>query len=185
MRFFILLILFLALACQSPETQVQSNILNIDSLLNTQGKLLGKVSLNKTLKVGDSEFKTQPLSVQLLSELEPFREISQVNRPIYKNNYRVTIYPDSQSNLTVKEYRAKSYAPVKSLRLFYLKNLSQLKRLEATLTTEDFYQSSEKNFSLDFSLLGDTLRMESYSISGSQQYFWSVPQHFLVKASIR
>jgi hypothetical protein len=185
MRFFILAMLIVMAACQSPELPAHSNILNIDSLLNTQAKLLGKVSISKTLKVGDSAFKTQALSVQLLSELEPFRDISQINRPIYQNNYQVTVRPDPQSNLTIKEYHAKKYAPVKSVRLFYLDNLSQLKCLEATLATEDFYQSSEKKLSLDFSLLGDTLKLESYSISGSQLYFWSVPQHFLVKAGIR
>jgi len=184
MRFLFLTILFVTAACQSPEPQVSSHILNIDSLLNTQAKLLDKVSLDKTLKVGESEFKTQ-VSAPLKSELEPFREISQINRPIYQSNYQVTVHPDTQSNLTIKEYRAKNYAPVKLLRLFYLDNLSQLKRLEATLTTEDFYQSSEKNLSLDFSLLGDTLRLESFSISGSQRYFWSIPQHFLVTVGIQ
>ena len=45
-------------------------------------------------------------------------------------------------------------------------------------------REEERNLSLDFSLLGDTMKLESYSISGSQRYFWSVPQHFLVKADI-
>jgi hypothetical protein len=184
MRFVFLVMLFVMAACQSTEPPVRSKLLNIDSLLNTQAKLLGTVSLDKTLKVENSEFKIQARSVQLLLELEPFREISQMNRPIYQNNYLVSVHPDTQSNLTVKEFHSKDYAPVKTLRLFYLDNLSQLKRLEATLATEDFYQSSERNLSLDFSLLGDTMKLESYSISGSQRYFWSVPQHFLVKADI-
>jgi hypothetical protein len=185
MRLAILLVLCAAVSCKQPAPPSRSSILNIDSLFNAQINLLDTVSIDKTLWVGDSEFHTKASRVKLIEELEAFQELEQINRPIYKGQYEIATAPDNQSNLTVREYQTKTNAPIKSLRLFYLNDISQLKRIEAILSTQDVYQTSEKKMTLDFTLLGDTLRLESYGISGSQQYFWSVPRHFSINAVVQ
>jgi hypothetical protein len=185
MRFAIVMVLWVAASCKQPAPTSRSKILNIDSLFNAQIDLLANVSIDKTLRVGDSIFNTKALGVKLAHELEAFRELGQINRPIYNSLYETATTPDKQSNLTVREYQTKTNAPIKSLRLFYLNDISQLKRIEAILSTQDIYQTSEKKITLDFTLLGDTLRLESYGISGSQQYFWSVPRHFSINAVLQ
>ncbi len=185
MRFIFLLALIALAACKPPATpSVQSNILNIDSLLSAQAKLLSTVSIEKTLMVGDSTFQRQTLQVNLEKELELFKEIGQINRPIYQRAYHTSIKPDTQSNLTIKEFQAVEDVPVKTIRLYYLNEPTQLKRLEATVATEDLYQSSEKKLILDFSILGDTVRLKSYGVSGDQQYFLGAPQYFSMSTTI-
>jgi hypothetical protein len=185
MRCLFLLILGLVAACKplAPPV-VRAHVLNIDSLIDAQIKNTPVTTIEKTIHVNDSTFQSKANKVELKKELVAFQELNLVNRSIYRDSYQLTVESDKHSNLTVKSWIATKDAPVKSLKLFYLDKMDRLKRIEAELSTNDLYAQSSKKLSLDFSILGDTVRLETYSVSGTQQYFWSAPRYFSVDAVI-
>jgi hypothetical protein len=185
MRFVFLLTLVLVGSCKAPAPSSPTQLLNVDSLLDAQLKVVQASTIEKTIRVNDSTFRSVETSPALKKEFLAFRELGLMSRPIYRNTYQLTVQPDTQSNLTVMAWTANEEAPVKSLKLFYLNKLDRLKRLEAKLSTTELYTQSNKTLLLEFSILGDTVRLETYSISGRQRYFWGAPQYFSVDAVIR
>jgi hypothetical protein len=185
MRFAFLIVLGLVASCKPPAPPMRSQFLNIDSLLDAQLKVVQPSAIEKTILVNDSTFRSDETKPALAKELQAFRELGLMSRPIYRDAYQQTVLRDTQSNLMVKTWTAKEDAPVKSLKLFYLDKIDRLKRLEAEFSTTELYTQSNKKLSLDFSILGDTVKLETYSISGMQRYFWSDPRYFSVVATIR
>ncbi len=185
MRFLFLSILGLVASCKPVVPPVRSQLLNIDSLINAQVRNIRVATIEKTIHVNDSTFYHRVINPELKNELVAFQELNLVNRPIYRDSYQLTVQSDKQSNLTIKSWTATKDAPVKSLKLFYLDKIDRLKRMEAELGTSELYAKSSKKLLLEFSILGDTVRLETYSISGMQQYFWSDPRYFSVDAVIR
>jgi hypothetical protein len=182
---FIFLLLVLLSACQKPQIVSHSGILNCDSLLNAQLAGLTSMTLEKKLSVNGVEFQsTTTGKIDWAKELEAFRELNQINRPIYRDAYQIKNTPDPQSNLTIQIWTAKTKVPIRTLRLFYLEKLNNIKRMEAEIEFNEFYHRSSKTMRLDFALLGHP-RLESYEISGSQQYFWGASNSILVEGSIR
>ena len=175
----------LLMSCQKTVPSTQASILNIDSLLDAQQQRLKNPKADKKIEVNDSIYGLDSAGLNLSKEFEIFRELEQLNLPIYKGGYIVTTHPDVKSNLTVREYRAKTELPILTLRLLYLDQPNKLKRVEAEFVRKDFYSESYKKLQLDFSLLGDTIRLESYHISGVQQYFWGTPNHFSITSIIK
>lgn len=184
MRFLFLVIIGLVASCKPVARPVRSQILNIDSLLGAQIKMLPVATIEKSIRVNDSVFQFRTVNTELNKELVAFQDLNLVNRSIYRDSYQLTVQPDVQSNLTVRIWTAKRDAPVRSLKLFYLDKPDRLKRIEAELSSQDLYTQSSKKLQLDFSILGDTIRLETYSISGQQRYFWSNPRYFSVDAVI-
>jgi hypothetical protein len=185
MRFFFLLVLGLVAACKPVAPPVRSQVLNIDSLIYAQIKNIPVATIEKTIRVNDSTFYSRIINPELKNELVAFQELNLVNRSIYRDSYQLKVESDKQSNLTVKAWTAIKDAPVKSLKLFYLNKMDRLKRIEAELSTNDLYAQSSKKLSLDFNIMGDTVRLETYSLSGMQRYFWSGPRYFSIDAVIR
>lgn len=182
---FIFLLLIVTSACQKPQIVSHSGILNCDSLLDAQLAGLTSMTLDKKLFVNGVEFQSITTDkIDWVKELEGFRELNQINRPIYRDAYQIKNTPDPQSNLTIQTWTAKTKIPIRILRLFYLENINNIKRLEAEIVFNELYHRSSKKLRLDFTLLGHP-RLESYEISGSQQYFWGAPNTILVKGNIR
>lgn len=184
MRFVFLLILGLVAACKPVAPPVQSQFLNIDSLLEAQVNMISKATLEKTIQVDDSVFQARLDIAGLKRDLEVFRELNLMNRSIYRDSYTLSVSPDRQSNLTVKLWTNTTDAPVKSLKVFYLDKMDRIKRIEAELGSRALYAQSGKKLQLDFDILSDTLLLESYSISGSQRYFWGAQRYFSINAVV-
>jgi hypothetical protein len=85
----------------------------------------------------------------------------------------------------VKTWETKYNLPLKSLSVYYLKDFSKIKRLEATLEQRNFVFSSTKNLSMEFSVLGPNPMTDKYEISGHQKFFWEEPQYFSLKGHIQ
>lgn len=185
MRFLFLLITGLVASCKPVAPPLRSKFLNIDSLIDAQIKNVPIATIEKTIQVNDSIFYYRLINQELKKELVAFQELNLVNRSIYRDSYQITVQSDKQSNLTVKAWTATTDAPVKSLKLFYLHKMDRLKSIEAELSTNELYAQSSKMLKLDFSILSDTIRLEAFSISGKQRYFWSTPRYFSVDAVIR
>lgn len=184
MRFLFLCLVTMA-ACKPPVQEAASNIINIDSLLDAQVKVLAAYGIEKSVSVGDSVYLTKAnAAVNWGAELEAFREIGLANRPMYGNAYSKSVARDAQSNLQIVTWAAKSKVPIKQIELYFLPVENRLKRLVATINMEDFYLTTNRTLTLDFSLLGELGRLDSYKISGSQNYFWFEPQKFSVNSIV-
>ena len=187
MRWVTIVIALITLSCQDQNQQT-SNQINIDSLLDYHLKNLNEsgATLNKISKINNNvkatELKSQ--NIEWENELAPFRSIASINKPIYSSSYDITVKSDNKSNLTVKTWTAKNNLPIKSLKAYYLKDLTRIKRLDATFEQKSFVFSSIKELSLDFSLLGPGPTTNKYEIYGYQKFFWEEPQYFSLEGII-
>ena len=184
----LILLTWLALsACNPLEKKLVNDIPSIDSLITAQTSGLKDYTLVKRVSVDDSIFRvvTVRSPINWSKELEPFREISQINRPIYQRAYAQSLTRDRQSNLMIKTWLAKTTLPFHEIKLYYLPNENLLKRVEAHFTVRDFYLTVTKKLVLDFSLLGEVNRLESYHISIVQKHFWAEPEYFYVDGLIK
>lgn len=177
----------LLIACSPPEKEIASTTINMDSLLHAQAKILSGRGIEKSVSVGDSTFASTKIntSVNWNDALEAFRELGQVNRPIYRHAYEQKETRDSKSNLMIRTWTAKTNVPVSEIKLYYLPGPKRLKRVEAFINMKDFYFTAHRKMILDFTLLGELNQLESYHISGSQKYFWSAEQKFSVNCIVK
>ena len=178
---------FLILACSQAKQEKQVLQFNLDSLLDFHARQLSKTGarLNKSTSLKDTvKFLTGAIqTVSWEKELEPFRMISAINKPIYRNAYTVTVERDPKSNLMVKSWKAKANEPVRLVKLYFLNNLSTLRKLETVVEKRNFIVSSRQKLEMDFNLFGNS-QLERFAISGSQKFFWDNPQPFSLTAIV-
>ena len=185
------LILFVALtlfSCRKQLPVLPVLQINVDSLLDYHIRNLrsGDYSLEKVSRVGNHKATTSTHSKEInwSNELEAFRLISLINKPIYSDRYEVREAPDEKSNLTIKSWTAKEPLPITSLKVFFLKQPYQIKRMEAVIEQSNFVFSSSKELSLDFHVLGTRPTPGGYKISGQQKFFWEAPQYYSLEAIV-
>lgn len=100
------------------------------SQLSQQARVLGKTSQVSGTK-SDTTFL--PSGAGWRSELEVFRELEIINKPIYRNEYSIQDpVKDTQSNLKVRQYLSAN-APITNLRFYYHNDFSGLKKLKPPL----------------------------------------------------
>lgn len=185
----ILISLFLV-SCGKRSTNLQlSSQINTDSLLDYHISVLSNSNalLTKSLKINNSvqTADVDDSKINWANELESFRTISLINKPIYLTSYNITFENDKKSNLLVRKWEVKQDLPLKKLKIYYLKDLSQIKRLEATIEQRNFVFSSTKQLSIDFGVLGADRMVDDYEVSGHQKLIWGEPQDFSIKGHVR
>ena len=178
----------LLLAC-SGNSQRRSMLFNVDSLMDNQIKALvrHKATVTKqALLKGVNEVTTLTPSDSSAwnDELAIFLELDIVNKPIYKDSYKVERYPDTKSNLTVKAFSTTDELPISSLKLYYHNSLPHLRRLEAHYQEANSLYKSARYLKMDFeNIYGETL-LTSYSISGGQHMFLDDSVQYFINAKI-
>jgi len=190
LKFFFLPVVFLVgLGCKQPDKPLSFFPINPDSLIDSQLRWFSHqpTSLKKITSVSSSVLETE-LSFDKIKwgkELEPFRALSLINKPVYRYGYEVSVSPDPKSNLTIKSWTAKNRAPIRMIRIFYLNTPDQVKRIEASLEEKNFIFVTQKELQLEFSLMGSPIELERYKIAGYQKYFWGSPGSFSLEAFVR
>lgn len=189
-RFFPVLI-FLAIAVSSCNQGNQtSKLYNIDSLLTEQVKVLavGKPKLQKLAVLGSNNDTLTyiPDSAAWSRELEIFRQLEAMNKPVNRPNYLVddNLY-DPGSNLTVKAFTALEPLPVRSVRVFYDTDIQKPRKIEAIYDEENTLYKSSKNLLLEFQQINNKTLLTSYSIDGGQKMILSDSVTFSVKGRIQ
>jgi hypothetical protein len=176
-------------SCQKPSTQNQGLLFNVDSLINYQINSLQqrKPVLHKLTVAGDelNETVLENTKVDWAKELEMFRVISVINKPIYRSAYAITITPDIRSNLTVKSWTAIQDVPVRIIKVYYLDDPHQIRRLEVYLKDENFVFSSHRTLKLLFGSLESPPQLQEYSISVYQKFVWDMPHNFSLRGQIQ
>ena len=185
--FFIGVIFFLA-GCETKSVSKQT-YLDIDSLIDVQIKnlTLAGAHVEKTAVLGNTSDQSQfvPDSTGWSSELDVFRELNTINKPIYKDQYVITDgEKDSNSNLIIRTYQAKDDLPVRSLSLYYYKSLNSIKKLKAVYNKENILYSTERTLTMNFDEVKGKHLLADYSVSGIQKMIVSDTVRFSITCHI-
>jgi hypothetical protein len=188
---FLSTLICVAIALSSCNQVSQTTKLyNIDSLLSKQVQLLaaGKPKLQKYAVIGTNNdtLSYVPDSAAWSRELEIFRQLEAMNKPVNRSNYLVddNLY-DPGSNLTVKAFTALEPLPVRSVRVFYDTDIQKPRKIEAIYDEENSLYKSSKNLLLEFQQINNKTLLTSYSIDGGQKMMLSDSVTFSVKGRIQ
>jgi len=183
-NFCVLSAMLLALAgCTGKPSATQNTFYNIDSLVSSQINSLKSRELNKTVSIGEKQeqIKITPDTTQWKNELEIFRLIAQVNKPSFRDAYLVSDVRDTNSNLMVREIKAQREVPVPLMKLFYLRSLDDLRKIEATVVEENAVYSNSRRMVLE---LARNHELHSYRVEGFQKMVMSDSVRFVIEGTV-
>lgn len=147
----------------------------IDSLVTAQVTTLTELQaeLYKEAVLGqkrDTTIYSPSDTLAWLRELEIFRQLNAINKPVNKESYIVddNLY-DPGSNLTVKAFTSKEKLPVRSLRVFYDISIERPRRIEAVYAEENALYRSSRLLVMEFQTFNNKTLLTSYSVNGGQK----------------
>ena len=119
------------------------------------------------------------------NELEIFRQLQAINKPVNRDNYLVDdgLY-DPASNLTVKAFSTSANLPVKYVRVFYQDSLSKPRKIEALYDNKNTLYASSRLLTLEFGRFKNKLVLTSYAIEGGQQMKLGDSVMFKIKGEV-
>ncbi len=164
----------LALASCQHNPTASKNYFDINSLIDQQLVYLTKAgaSLSKSASIDSVRDKTnfQPDSASWANELEVFRHLDIINKPIYVDSYNVTDgEKDTNSNLIVRSFVANKEIPVKSLKLYYQESPQKLRKLEAVLSEKNSLYYTTRKFSMELEDVNELMVLSRYNVQGVQK----------------
>jgi hypothetical protein len=188
-RFFSLIIsIVLLTACNKQNEKYDKAYFDFDSLVNAQVDVLTKVhsTLAKSVsldgKVDQSSHTTD--STLLAQELDVFRQLDLINKPLYRNTYEVIDgEKDTQSNLRVKRYKAKTPAPIAFVTFYYHDDFTQIKKIESVYQETNSLYATKRQLQLEFDDSTGTMVLSKYRMTGSQKMILSDSVKFTIEAS--
>src|SRR5438132_834959 len=101
------IILLIVSACNQTEVKYKKSYFDFDSLINRQVMALAKTKWKKmsVLNKKQDSVSIQPDSLQWSNELDVYRQLDAINKPVLKGNYSVEKKKDIHSNLTVRSFK--------------------------------------------------------------------------------
>jgi hypothetical protein len=183
---FLTTLLFLSCA---TEKQNEVTLYNVDSLFKTQiNYLLRHEAVIDKKAILDGVERTTSInpkdSLSWNEELTIFFELDVVNKPIHMTKYKVEQYADSRSNLSVKSFSTTEDLPVKFLKIYYEKSMSQLRKIEAQYNESNSLYASKRFLTLEFENIYNKTILTSYSIAGGQKMFLDDSVQYTIDANI-
>jgi hypothetical protein len=167
-----------------------TKLFHIDSLLNAQVQVLAdsKATLEKQATIGsasDHSAYTPADTTAWNRELEIFRQLRVINKPINRTNYIVDdgLF-DPHSNLTVKAFSAIENMPVRYIRVFYQDSVQRPRKIEALYQDENPLSKSGRLLTMEFQQAGNKSILSSYSITGGQKIIFGDTVVFDIKGKI-
>jgi hypothetical protein len=178
MRFLPGLVLALfVFGCREQTAVYDKPYVDLDSLVNEQVHLLvaAKAHLRKVAWVGTAkdEKSWQPDSAQWANEFEVFRQLDWMNRPGFKGGYDVRSERDTQSNLQVDVYTAKRPSPVPLLKMYYLDQRANLRKVEACYRESNALFVSERRLVWELEDAAQHPVLAAYRLEGFQKMITS------------
>jgi hypothetical protein len=174
--------------CDDKPTTQKKPFYNLDSLVTFQiDHLKGRYELNKLVEIdGKKEaISFVPDSLQWSHELEIFRQLDQINKAAFRDTYVVNETRDTNSNLTVREIRTQEEdAPVSVVRFFYLRDLSDLRRIEGTLQDGNPIYMNQRRLTMEFEPANSIHLVQRYRIEGLQKMVADDSVRFVIAGEI-
>lgn len=181
--------LVVLMACGQERTQ--NTLFDIDSLVATQAMALTsmKAVLHKEAFVGtgkDDTVYSPPDDAAWIAELEMFRKLNAVNKPVSKSSYIIddSLF-DVSSNLTVKAISAvDDELPVKYIRIFYDDDLNSPRKIEALYDDRNEMYASGKILKMEFQKVNDKNILTGYAIQGGQKMILGDSVTYVIQGKI-
>jgi hypothetical protein len=178
----------LLVGCAPKQSVTETTFYNIDSLVSAQINTLksGKHQLSKLVEIDGKQETTQlvPDSIQWANDIEIFRQLAQVNKASFRTEYSVNDVRDTNSNLMVREIKSTSDVPVPLVRLYYLRNLGDLRKVEATLVEENTLYINTRRMIMEFERVGNTSLLHRYRIESVQKFVAKDTARFVIAGEI-
>lgn len=183
-----LVVMLFAVGC-AKKTSVTDPFFEIDQLIDEQIKTLKDTgaSVDKRAEVGDAKDASifVPDSAQWANELDAFRQISSINKPIYKEAYRIEDgLDDKRSNLKIRRFSTERNIPVKALDVYYQDNIEKLRKIEAVITDQNALFFASKKLTLQFEEHQEKLSLSSYTIQGVQKMMLRDSVNFIIESKV-
>lgn len=186
--FSVLLILILLGSCQSRKQLPV--FYPIDSLLTEQIVHLTEIHarLFKSATLSgrtDTIHYTPGDTLAWTQELDVFRKLDIINKPVNKDNYRIDDGRlDPGSNLKVKAFESTEEVPVVYLRVYYQGTMQKPRKIEALYREANVLYSSSRLLSLEFQQIEDNTVLTSYEIRGGQKMVMGDSVEFHIRGKV-
>jgi hypothetical protein len=147
----------------------------IDSLVSSQIRHLTTIraGLFKEASLSgktDTVHYTPVDTLAWIKELDVFRKLDIINKPVNKGSYRIKDgLIDSGSNLTVKAFESLKDLPVVYLRVYYQGNVKKPRRVEALYKEANLLYQSSRFLSMEFQQIENNMVLIAYEIRGGQK----------------
>lgn len=185
-------ILLLACALTACQSNGQPVIFYpIDSLVSTQIRHLTSIQagLFKEAYLSgrkDTVHYTPADTLAWIKELDVFRKLDIINKPVNKGSYRIEDgLIDSTSNLTVKAFESLKELPVVYLRVYYQGSLGKPRKVEALYKEANLLYESSRFLSMEFQQIENDMVLIAYEIRGGQKMVLGDSVAFYIKGKIR
>lgn len=180
--------LLLSISCQHNE-KTSDKYIDINGIIDAQLRLLSqnKIFITKIANMDNQRDETtfRPDSLTLANELEMFRSIDVMNKPIYADTYIETQgIKDTHSNLKVRVLTATKEEPVKELKVYYQDEPDKLRKIEAVINEQNILYFTRRKLTLQFDLINNKWFISNYSISGVQKMVLQDSVRFSISSTI-
>lgn len=177
-----------ALSCESEKKP--ATFYPIDSLISGQVHHLTaiKAGLFKEALLSGEADTTTVIPVDTMAwkkELEIFRKLDEINKPVNKQNYTITDgQVDPGSNLMVKAFESTGDLSVVYLKVYYQDNISKPRKIEARYDEGNLLFQSARLLSMHFEQIENKTALTSYAVEGGQKMILSDSVTFYIGGKI-
>lgn len=181
------LLFLLAAACTQEQKSTQKYF-DFDALIDDQisqlsqrGRVLEKVA---AMAADQSDSTFLPSGKGWESELEIFRDLELINKPAFKDVYKIEdpLY-DTKSNLKIRQYAA-SEAPLHLIKFYYQNEFLHLKKIEATITEKNLLYTTSRALIMEFDEEDGKPQLIRYSMDGFQKMVFNDTVRFSVQGQV-
>jgi len=175
-------------SCNRANLKYDKTYLDFDSLIHVQVQdlLRGQVTITKISVINGKRDTSSfvPDSLKLANELDVFRQIDLINKPLYAKSYEISEgEKDTKSNLIIRSYTAKTPSPVPFVKFYFTPSNHELKKIETIFREENSLYDTRRNLIMEFDDSSGSLLFSGYHISGTQKMILSEPVNFSVDVS--
>lgn len=167
----------------------KTNYFNVDSLIDVHINRLAiqKPEATKTIVINEFEetLVIRPDSALWAHELDIFRHLGILNKPIYAASYKVIDgLKDSHSNLILRGYYALGEIPIKEFKVYYQGSFEKLRKIEAIVEERNALYFTSRSFVMTFDHLPEGMVMQHYAVEGFQKMILKDTVRFSLSADI-
>ncbi|MBS1488091.1 MAG: hypothetical protein JST43_10940 [Bacteroidetes bacterium] len=166
-------------SCMPKENTYRKPYVDFDSLITAQLNTItnGEVVLLKKTRLNSYEDSTavKPDSLQLKNELQAFRLMDDINKPVHKGMYEVKTEEDANSNLLVRTYTTHQPTSIIFVKLFFKHDIKELKRIESSWIEKNVMIHTRRDLMLEFDDHNGVPRLVHYAVAGEQKVVLSKP----------
>lgn len=162
----------------------------LDSILTEQVQYLtlSHATLSKKASIDGKEEATSFVpkdTTRWKYELDVFAELNDINKPANVGKYHTNKgLKDSNSNLLIYTIESTETLPVVFLKVYYLDNLSNIRKIEGLYREESSLLQSSRHLSMEFEKINNKIVLTSYSIKGGQKMLLGDSVQFTVNGMV-